>query len=275
MRSIVAMRVLFVTCSTDPTCPWSWAAEPAVRALEARFTGRVAFTYVMGGLAREFRAPVETLAHVLDAGAASGQPVDGRLWLQRPPRSSHPACLAVKAATEQRLDGPMLRALRVALMCRRRSCDTSDGLVDVARDVAGMDVERFAVDLASNATVETFGADVEYVRSAAPEHHGDSGRLPFPSFQLRGDGGEEVGVFDEWQVAPLLDAARRAGAGEPDPPPALDEALARLGPLTAPEVAAVCDLPGPRAPAELWRAAAEWRARAEPVAGGGALWSAA
>jgi hypothetical protein len=235
----------------------------------------VAFTYVVGGLAREFARPVQTLAHVLDAGAASGQPVDGRLWLERPPRSSHPACLAVKAAAEQRLDGPMLRALRVALMCRRRPCDTSDGLVDVARGVAGMDVERFAVDLASNAIVETFGADVEYVRTAAPEHHGDHGRLPFPSFQLRWGDGEEVGVFDDWQVAPLLDAAHRAGAGEPDAPLALGEALRRFGPLTTPEVAAVCDLPGPRAPAELWQAAAQWRARAEPVAGGGVLWSAA
>ena len=246
-----------------------------MRALEARFAGRVAFTYVMGGLAREFPRPVETLAHVLDASAASGQPVDGRLWLQRPPRSSHPACLAVKAAAEQSLDGPMLRALRLALMCRRRACDTSDGLIDVARGVAAMNVERFAVDLASNATVEAFGADVEYVRTAAPEHHGDHGRLPFPSFQLRWDGGEEIGVFDTWQVAPLLGAARRAGAGEPDPPLVLDEALGQFGPLTTPEVAAVCDLPGPRAPAELWQAAAQWRAQAEAVAGGDALWSSA
>ncbi|HEV2821087.1 MAG TPA: DsbA family protein [Solirubrobacteraceae bacterium] len=265
--------MLSVTCSTDPACPWSWAAEPAVLAVEAGFAGRVAFTYVMGGLARDFERPVEGLGQVLDAGAASGQPVDGRLWLQRPPRSSHPACLAVKAAAEQRLDGPMLRALRVALMCHRRSCDTSDGLVDVARGVAGMNVERFAVDLASNAIVEAFGADVEYVRTAAPEHHGANGRLPFPSFQLRWDGGEEVGVFAAWQVAPLLEAARRAGAGEPDPPLTIDEALRRLGPLTTPEIAAVCGLPGPRAPAELWRAASEWRARAEPVAGGAVLWS--
>jgi hypothetical protein len=36
-------------------------------------------------------------------------------------------------------------------------------------------------------------------------------------------------------------------------------------------VAAVCDLPGPRAPAELWRLALEWRVRPRRVPGG-ELW---
>ena len=43
--------------------------------------------------------------------------------------------------------------------------------------------------------------------------------------------------------------------------------------LTA-EVAAVCDLPGPRAPAELWRLATEWRVRPDRV-GSGELWTVA
>jgi hypothetical protein len=44
--------------------------------------------------------------------------------------------------------------------------------------------------------------------------------------------------------------------------------------MTTGEVAAVCDLPGPRAPAELWRMAAEWRVRPERVLTGW-LWEAA
>ena len=39
------------------------------------------------------------------------------------------------------------------------------------------------------------------------------------------------------------------------------EALRTHGRLATPEVAAICDLPGPRAAAELWRLAAEWRVR--------------
>ncbi len=35
------------------------------------------------------------------AGDASGIPVDPRLWLEGPPSSPYPACIAVKAAAEQ------------------------------------------------------------------------------------------------------------------------------------------------------------------------------
>ena len=50
-----------------------------------------------------------------------------------------------------------------------------------------------------------------------------------------------------------------------------EAALARRGPLGAPEVAALCDLPATRARVELWRLAAELRARPRDVAGG-ELW---
>jgi hypothetical protein len=53
----------------------------------------------------------------------------------------------------------------------------------------------------------------------------------------------------------------------------VEEALRRFGALATPEVAAVCDLPGPRAAAELWRLAVDWQVRAELTLGG-ELWSA-
>jgi hypothetical protein len=78
------------------------------------FADDIVVTYVMGGLAREFRTPVETMRHVLDAAAASGMPTDPRLWLDAPSVSSYPACQAVKAAADQGLDGPYLRVVREA-----------------------------------------------------------------------------------------------------------------------------------------------------------------
>ena len=54
---------------------------------------------------------------------------------------------------------------------------------------------------------------------------------------------------------------RRGAVGERAP--RCEEALRRFGSLATVEVAAVCDLPGPRAPAELWRLAEAWRVKPE------------
>lgn len=65
-----------------------------------------------------------------------------------------------------------------------------------------------------------------------------------------------------------------AAGAEPTgaPPPSVEDALRRFGTMATPEVTAVCELPGPRAPAELWRLATEWRVTAER-AGSGELWA--
>ena len=226
--------------------------------MEAEFGEEVRITYVMGGVWREIQ-PSTVLAETLDAAALSGMPVDPRLWLDAAPKSSYPACLAVKAAAEQGLDGLYLRRLREALMCERVKADNADAFVALARDVPGMNVDRFAVDLGSNAIVEAFGADLDTAQK--------TGRTPClhvqekgPSLFLRGASSDDV---------------RRlvAGAGATSQPlPSVEEALRRWPRLAVPEVAAACDLPGPRAPAELWRLALEWRARPTMFLTG-ALWA--
>ena len=257
-----------MTYFTDPACPWSWAAEPAVRRVLVEFGDDIAVTYVMGGLAREFRTPVVTMRHVLDAAAASGMPTDPRLWLDAPPVSSYPACQAVKAAADQGLDEPFLRVVREGLMVNRVKLDNADALMGAARRVAGLDVERFGIDLHSAAIVEAFGADMERARAAARD---GERRVPFPSFSLRGEDGEVHWVYDSGDPEQLRAAALAAGATS-RPLPGVPEAVTHFGRIATPEVAAVCDRPGPLAPAELWRLAAEWKVRAERVLTG-ELWS--
>jgi putative protein-disulfide isomerase len=247
---------------TDPACPWSWAAEPALRRLQADFGAALEIRFVMGGLAREFKRPLDTMRHWIDAGDASGMPVDPRLWLDAPPRSSYPACLAVKAAAEQGLDGAFLRRAREGIAYERRSLDSPEPLVELARTVAGLDVERFRIDLESNAIVEAFGADLARTRSVAPELRGERPRVAFPSLQVVGSAGEGWAYDshdpDAWHAAAL--AAGAVPDGERLDPVG---ALRRFGPMATPEVAAVCALPGPTAPAELWRLATSWQVRAE------------
>jgi protein-disulfide isomerase-like protein with CxxC motif len=236
---------------TDPACPGSWAAEPQRHALLVEFGKDLPFTYVMGGLARDYEG--DHGAHVarwLDLAAASRMPFDPRLWTEGPIRTSYPACMAVKAAREQ---GPeaaerYLRAAREGLMWGRRKLDAAEPLAEVARD-AGLDLARFRVDLDSNAIVEAFGADLDETRSQGPE----------PPF-LRFEGGDAVPAgapYEEWRAAALAAGAEPSSEPRPDPL----GALRRFGRLATVEVEAACDLSRQAAETALWRLAGDGRVR--------------
>ena len=269
------MKAIEVSYYTDPCCPWSWALEAALRRLAREFGDGLHFSYVMCGMAREFGAIEKPIGDSLQAGASSGMPVDPRLWLEAPLRSSYPACIAVKAAAEQGDPAPYLRRLREGLMCRRRKLDTTEALVEEARATAGLDVERFRVDLRSHALLEAFGTDLDRAGAVPAEHYAPgSERVKLPSLEFRGADGAVCGVYGYSDYEPLRAAALACGAAAGGGRPlGVLEAVRLLGPLATAEVAAVCELPGPLAPAELWRLATEWQVRAERV-GSGELWMA-
>src|ERR671933_2047526 len=145
----------------------------------------------MGGLARDYTSRKGVfdwlLAHWLEVAAETRMPIDPLLWKEAPIASTYPACMAVKAAQEQAGDGGYryLRTVREGLLCLRRKLDTTEALVEAARE-AGLDVERFRIDLGSHAIVEAFGEDLEATRAprdGAPtvDAHGSGTRVPFPS----------------------------------------------------------------------------------------------
>jgi putative protein-disulfide isomerase len=264
---------------TDPSCVWSWNTEPKLRKLMVEFGNSLAWTYVMGGLSRDFtglpdkgeKAYRWLLKHWLDVSEKGGMPVDSRLWSEGPITSSYPACMAVKAGAMQSADGgyAYLRAVREGLACFRRKLDNTEALVEEAR-TAGLDVQRFRVDLGSHATVEAFGADLEAARDIpddAREREGTSKRdgperVTFPTMAFHGEDGTVRHVYgfrpyEEYREAALAAGAEPAGA---DPPGVLD-AVKRFGRMATKEVELVCDLPEPRAHAELWRLASEWKLR--------------
>lgn len=273
-----------VRCITDPACVWSWASEPALRALQTEFGDDLQWTFVMGGLAREL--PAEGLAEPwMEAAARSAMPTDPRVWHDGPMRSTYPACMAVIAAAEQAGDGyRYLRALREGIFCFARKLDHPEALVSEARG-AGLDVERFRVDLASNATVEAFGAHLEEARDV-PEEAEAAGevscsrpagreRVTFPTFRFEGEGGELRWLFGHQPPEALREAATGVGArASAAPRPGVADALRRFGRMAAPEVAAVCDLAPLKAEAELIALALDWRARPVGVLAG-RLWEAA
>jgi putative protein-disulfide isomerase len=227
------------------------------------FGDELEFTYVMGGIAREFENTAALAMSWLEDSAESGMPVDPRIWASGAPRSSYPACIAVKAASEQGDDAVerYLRALREGFMCRRRKLDAPDALVEEALRV-GLDTERFRIDLGSNATLEAFGADLEETRAVG-----------LPALRLIPDeGGEEQvvdprGSYEDWRTAAVAAGAVPTEAPRPD----VLAAMRRFGSMATAELAAVCDLPGPRAGAEAWRLASEWQLKRVAVLTG-ELW---
>ena len=242
-----------------------------VRRLMAEFGDDLRFTYVMGGLAREW-GPGDHAALTLswlEQAERSRMPVDPLIWRDAPLRSSYPAAMGVKAAQDQGRAEDYLRALREEIICLRRKLDTPDALVDLAGRI-GLDAARFRLDLNSNAVVEAFGLDLEVAREVKEEARAAgvvqtaSGRerVPFPTLYFTGEDGARHDVYGpapygDYRAAAEAAGARPAGEGRPTP----QEALARFGRMATREVEEVCGLKGPRAEHELWRLAVDFEAR--------------
>jgi putative protein-disulfide isomerase len=224
-----------------------------VRRLMTEFGDELRWTFVMGGLARDYTAAdyAQLVNHWLEVADEGRMPFDPRIWNEGPITSTYPACMAVKAASHQSSDGgyAYLRALREGLMCFRRKLDTTEALVEEARRVK-LDVERFRIDLGSHGTVEDFGKDLDFARGDAD--------LTLPTMVFGND--HRVSGFrpyDDYRAAAEEAGATPSGAERPSIP----DALRRFGRMATREVEEVCGLPEPRAAVELWRLASEWQAQ--------------
>jgi putative protein-disulfide isomerase len=278
---------------TDPACPWSWGSEPKLRRLIWEFGDGLRFTFVMGGLARSYGPAyrdwesgvgsgpdcfADLMAQWLEVTGESGMPTDPRIWTGNPIGSSYPACQAVKAAAEQ---GPeaahrYLRRLREGLMTERKKLDHTEALVGEAGP-AGLDVERFRIDLGSHAITEAFAADLDEVRNP-PDEARDAGkvgeteghdRVSFPSAVFRDGSGSETGVwgwqpYEAYRKAALAAGAEPATSQLPDPV----AAIGRFGRCATRELEELTGRPGPVLRAELWGMARDWKLRPVGVLGG-------
>lgn len=284
---------------TDPACIWSWGTEPKLRRLLWELGDSIRVWPVLGGLARSYGPSyrdeegrigsgidcfADLMAHWLHVSAETGMPCDPRLWTEAKITSTYPVCMAVIAAREQGADAGMryLRRAREALMTERRKLDHTEALLAEAGP-AGIDVERFRLDLSSNAIVEAFGADLEEVRNI-PEPARAAGklkvtegneRLSFPSLVFKGADGEPRGVwgwqpYEAYREAALAAGARAVEGGRPDALAVIE----RFGRCATREIEEVTGRPRPVVEAELWGLARDWRLKPVPVLTG-TLWEAA
>ena len=281
---------------TDPACPWSWAAEPAVRRLMWEFDGELDFVWVMGGLARSYGdeyadfqcgiAPggdcfAGLISGWLGVAAESGMPHDPRIWNQNPLDSTYPACLAVRAACEQGWEAGYryLRRVREGIMFGRRKLDHLEALLAEA-GATGLDRDRFEIDVRSNAITEAFAADLDEVRDppdeareadAVGETEGKE-RVSFPSTVFVAADGSRHEVWGSAPAADYREAAAAAGAKQRNEGSleALD-AIEWFGLCATAELQELSGKPRPLVEAELWSLAKDWKLK--PVeALTGTLW---
>lgn len=160
---------------TDPLCCWSWGFEPQWRKLRYEFEGNLSWRYCMGGLIPSWKnysdatnsvsRPIQMGPIWMEASHNSGMPINSRIWVQDPPASSYPACIAVKCAEGQSVEAgeKYLRMLREAVMLKGRNISQLSVLVDLATELADhvkFNVDLFRQDLKNDTGLEAFRKDL-------------------------------------------------------------------------------------------------------------------
>ncbi len=248
------------------------------------FESRLEFVWVMGGLARRYgreyrdtggrigEGPdcfADLISHWLDVAATTRMPTDPRIWTENPLDSTYPACQAVKAASEQGWEAGYryLRRLREGIMFGRRKLDHAESLIAEAGP-AGLDRQRFEIDLRSHAITEAFGADLDEVRdppeearAAAAVHRTEGNeRISFPSVVFVGENGIRHGVWGSRDYRDLRRAAEAAGARPiENQPPTVAAVIERFGTVATRELEELTGRPRPVLEAELWSLARDWK----------------
>lgn len=137
---------------TDPICSYCWGVEPALRCLELHYGDQFPpITHMVAGILPKGATPPEGIDKMWDKGASLyGMPMSGRAWREDAPESSHPACMAVKAAfLQSHVQGErFLRRIREFVMLDGRNIAKWDVLADAAA-MAGLDMDKFKQDFDS------------------------------------------------------------------------------------------------------------------------------
>ena len=148
----------------------------------------------------------------MEARIQTGQPIQDRIWLDNPPWSSYPACIAVKCAQLQSAQAAenYLRRLREAVMLEGRNIADDAILTTIAWELMQMhpsvfDAQQFEQQLRSGAGQEAFRQDIQQARF----HH--IGR--FPTLIVRGNNEKQLMLVGYRPYDALLEAIQQVAPG--------------------------------------------------------------
>jgi putative protein-disulfide isomerase len=205
---------------TDPLCCWSWAFEPQWRRFLFEFKGRIKYRFCMAGLLPSWDNYNDSLNSVtrplqmgpvwMHAKQLSGMPFEQNIWMQDPPSSSYPACIAVKAAAlqSQQFEALFLRQLREAVMMRAENIARRPVIMAVAEKIAKIEekfsLEQFLEDFESDTVIELFRKDIQEVK------YNNINR--FPSLVVRNQVNKAILISGYRPYSNLIDAIKQLSA---------------------------------------------------------------
>lgn len=173
----------------DPMCSWCWGFEPTRKIIFEAIAERMQIRRMVGGLAPDSDQPMpDSMRLALQQTwqrieqIIPGTRFNHAFWDDcSPRRSTYPANRAVIAAREQdeSFDPLMTARIQQAYYLEAKNPSDNSVLVELAADI-GLDVERFAQSLESDALQQRLLAEIGNARAMGIDS--------FPSLAVQKDG---------------------------------------------------------------------------------------
>jgi len=196
---------------TDPLCCWSWALEPHWQKLLHKFSDYITYSYCMGGLIpdwQNYQDPFNAIDRPgqlgplwMEAGEVTKVKIDPAIWVDDPPASSYPACIAVKTAEMQSKEAgeEYLYKLREAVMMNKQNIARPEVLAAIARKLSEahpdlLDYDQFLDDISGEKSLQLFRNDLQKVR------YNRIGRFPTLTIHKPGQAGVILTGYRPYEV---------------------------------------------------------------------------
>lgn len=167
---------------TDPLCCWSLAILPEITKLQNQYGSLINLSYCMGGLIKDWNSFTDPLNNVskpsqmgpvwMDASLKMGMDINYSMWVENPPSSSYPACIAVKTAALQskEAEASYFKYIAEAALMRGKNISKPEVLVEVAEQLFEekseiFDLHHFLKNYNNETSRDAFRHDLQKVKS--------------------------------------------------------------------------------------------------------------
>lgn len=178
---------------TDPLCCWSWAFEPHWRRFVNEHKDSIRWRYRMGGMITDWSnysdpmnditRPAQMAPLWLQVKYTTHTDINPDIWIEDPPQTSIPACLAVKCAEiqSQAAADVLLLTLRKAVMTQKKNIAKKAVILELANEIEQnykvLDYAKFVSDFENNSALTALKTDLQKAKLA------DIGRFPTITMQ--------------------------------------------------------------------------------------------